>query len=159
MYPATFLALPNPFHLTVMPDLQQVMVSDNEGKADAKSQGEDSHMLLLTPTGEINVPQHTGLHQSSAFSLQYHSVTAAAAICYEAQTHAHIPKRCPINISRKFNLHSGLALFDMPNSNRFYILLVSLFSEISLSISIFSNISLSISIYSRTALLISIFSG
>ena len=58
----------------------------------------------------------------------------------------------------------GLALFDMPNSNRFDILSISIFSEISLSISIsisiFSKISLSISIsisiYSRTALSISI---
>ena len=111
MYPATFLELSNPFHLTVMSDLQQVMVSDNQGKANAKSQGEDSYMFLLTPTGAINVPQHTGLHQSSAFSLQYHSVTAVAAICYVAQTHALIPKHCPINISRKFNLYSGSTLW------------------------------------------------
>ena len=47
-----------------------------------------------------------------------------------------------------------VALFDMPNSNRFDILSISIFSEISLSISIFSKISLSI--FSRTALSISI---
>ena len=72
----------------------------------------------------------------------------------------------------------GLALFDMPNSNRFNILSISILYEISLSISIsifsrtalsilisiliFSKISLlisiSISIYSRTSLTISIFS-
>ena len=42
----------------------------------------------------------------------------------------------------------SVALFDMPNSNRFDILSISIFSEISLSISIsiFSKISLSISI-------------
>ena len=53
-----------------------------------------------------------------------------------------------------------VALFYMPNSNRFNILSISIFSEISLSISIFSKISLSISIsiFSRTALAISIFS-
>ena len=47
-------------------------------------------------------------------------------------------------------LESALALFDMPNSNRFDILSISIFSEISLSIlisiSIFSKLSLSISI-------------
>ena len=45
-----------------------------------------------------------------------------------------------------------LALFDMPNSYRFDILSILIFSEISLSISIFSKISLSISIFSRKAL-------
>ena len=52
----------------------------------------------------------------------------------------------------------ALALFDMPNSNRFDILSISIFSEISLSISIFSKISLSISIFSKISLSISIFS-
>ena len=56
-----------------------------------------------------------------------------------------------------FASHSSIALFDMPNSYRFNILSISIFSEISLSISIFSKISLSISIFSRTALSISIF--
>ena len=32
--------------------------------------------------------------------------------------------------------HAGVALFDMPNSNRFDILSISIFSEISLSISL-----------------------
>ena len=50
-----------------------------------------------------------------------------------------------------------LALFDMPNSYRFNILSISIFSEISLSISIFSRTALSISIFSRIALSISIF--
>ena len=55
-----------------------------------------------------------------------------------------------------------VALFDMPNSNWFDILSISIFSEISLSISIsiFSKISLSISIsisiFSKTSLSISI---
>ena len=47
-----------------------------------------------------------------------------------------------------------VTLFDMPNSNRFNILLISIFSEISLSISIFSRTALliTISIFSRIAL-------
>ena len=55
-----------------------------------------------------------------------------------------------------------IGLFDMPNSYRFDILSLSIFSEISLSISISifskisSSISISISIFSRTALSISI---
>ena len=61
-------------------------------------------------------------------------------------------------ISLVQTIHTSLALFDIPNSNRFDILSISIFSEISLSISIFSKISfsISISIYSRTS--ISIFS-
>ena len=51
-----------------------------------------------------------------------------------------------------------VALFDMPNSNRFDILSISIFSEISLSISIFSEISLSIAIFSKISFSISIFS-
>ena len=65
----------------------------------------------------------------------------------------------PKHLSRGTGLFS-VALFDMPNSYRFNILSISIFSEISLSISIsiFSKISLSISIsiFSRTALSISI---
>ena len=55
-----------------------------------------------------------------------------------------------------------VALFNMPNSNQFDILSISIFSEIflSLSISIFSKISLSISIsiFSKISLSITIFS-
>ena len=64
--------------------------------------------------------------------------------------------------SKHFAQGLKLALIDMPNSNRFDILSISIFSEISLSISIsisiFSknSLSISISIYSRTALSISI---
>ena len=65
-----------------------------------------------------------------------------------------------VSISTSCIVHQPVALFDMPNSNRFDILSISIFSEISfsISISIFSKMSLSISIYSRTALSISIFS-
>merc|ERR1711923_267599 len=41
----------------------------------------------------------------------------------------------------------GLALFDMPNLNRFDILSISIFCKIALSISIFSKITISISIF------------
>ena len=41
-------------------------------------------------------------------------------------------------ISGRVGNGSTLALFDMPNSNRFDILSISIFTEISLSISIFS---------------------
>ena len=53
----------------------------------------------------------------------------------------------------------GLALFDMPNSNRYDILSISIFCKIPLSISIFSrkSISISISIFSRMTMSISIF--
>ena len=53
-----------------------------------------------------------------------------------------------------------LGVFDMPNSNRFDILSISIFCKIALSISIFSkitiSISISISIFFRIALSISI---
>ena len=53
-----------------------------------------------------------------------------------------------------------LALFDMPNSNRYNILSISIFCKIPLSISIYSrksiSISISISIFSRMTMSISI---
>ena len=52
------------------------------------------------------------------------------------------------NLAEGVSIGLSLALFNMPNSNRFDILSISIFSEISLSISI--------SIYSKTALSISI---
>ena len=61
---------------------------------------------------------------------------------------------------RGFSHHVSLALFDMPNLNRFDILSVSIFCKIalSISISIFSKItlSISISIFSKITLSISI---
>ena len=53
-------------------------------------------------------------------------------------------------------VHSILALFDMPNLNRFDILSISIFCKIALSISIFSKITISISIFSNITLSISI---
>ena len=51
----------------------------------------------------------------------------------------------------------GVALFDMPNLNRFDILSISIFCKIALSISIFSKITISISIFSKITISISIF--
>ena len=55
-------------------------------------------------------------------------------------------ERKGLRTPREQSLHFQIALFDMPNSNRFNILSISIFSKISLSISIliFSRISISI---------------
>ena len=64
---------------------------------------------------------------------------------------------CDIILQLYLSAQRQIALFDMPNSNRFDILSISIFSEISLSILIFSKISylLDIDIF-RMALSISI---
>ena len=63
-------------------------------------------------------------------------------------------------VVREDQEHLTLGLFDMPNSNRFDILSISIFSKISLSISIsiFSktSLSISISIFTKISLSISI---
>ena len=118
------------------------------------------HYTLYRENAEINTAHCTTVY--NVYDIHYPPIELHCTVynVFDIHCSLHSAHCIHCTLYNVYGIHLGV--FDMPNSNRYDILSISIFCRIplsiSISISIFSRMAISISIFFKLSLLISIFS-